>query len=623
MENFEAKEYIEKKNCKESHKSKKTSKGKHCSHKTSHSSDSSVISEHKHIHVIHKHKYDSDSSSSDTSKSSSKSSKSSKSSHSSHCSPKHLHKLIKMIKHKMIHDKTIMPFGSDAYAHIYQNGPQTILPGASVYFDMNHILYNIDHCSATDLGSIEGSGNVIVRKDGIYIVIFGVNTNEACQFTIFLNGKPLEHTTVGKNSGAGQILIKTLLPLHENDVLNLRNYTSNSQAVTISLDTVGLSPRIGAFVNIVKIGSLQQGQHDECIMDYEKMKHKYCFEYILEKLKCEHIFDFNMSDAYGEAFSITTQNIAQEGPVIFEQGDLFSKIDFVPGTCDLIIRESGLYITEFMASTIQPSQFTMFINGVPEDTSTITINKGGAQMVMRELSYFKNGDVISVRNHTSNVGAVDLSVNPGGLAQSTNNKILLTRVGPIPCKPNKDDCKDRHEHCSEKFEKIYNAFIHFLYINPKISIKGINAYGAALNQNHQMVQVDKAIKFALNSDLKQLCVYHKTGDDEFHIFKDGVYKVFYTDSSDQPIQVAFTVNGNLLSGGIAGVNTGAGAVSLRKFISLHCGDVVKVINHISTAGTITLNENAGGSEVAINSEFMLYRIDALPCVPPPPPQKKK
>jgi hypothetical protein len=119
-------------------------------------------------------------------------------------------------------------------------------------------------------------------------------------------------------------------------------------------------------------------------------------------------------------------------------------------------------------------------------------------------------------------------------------------------------------------------------------------------------------------------VYHKTGGDEFRIFKDGIYKVFYSDSSDQPIQIAFTVNGNLLPGCIAGVNTGAGAVSNRKLIALHCGDVVKVINHISAPGTVNLNENAGGQEVASNSEFTMYRIDGLPCVPPPyPPPPKK
>jgi hypothetical protein len=111
---------------------------------------------------------------------------------------------------------------------------------------------------------------------------------------------------------------------------------------------------------------------------------------------------------------------------------------------------------------------------------------------MRELSYLKNGDIVTLRNHTSNVGAVDLSVNPGGMAQSCNAKLVLTRVGPIPCnKLSKDDCNehhDKHERYGEKFERIYAAFIHFLYVNPKLSIKGISAYGTALSQNKQSVQ---------------------------------------------------------------------------------------------------------------------------------------
>lgn len=163
--------------------------------------------------------------------------------------------------------------------------------------------------------------------------------------------------------------------------------------------------------------------------------------------------------------------------------------------------------------------------------------------------------------------------------------------------------------------------MQYLNHNQVLSIYGWSAYCIALNQVKRHVNAEEPIRFSLNPPIKSLNAYHNTGSPEIVIKKDGIYKLYYTDSSDQPLQVAITINGVVYPNSIAGINNGAGAINTRTIVPLRCGDILKVINHTSSAGTITLNENAGGTRIGINSNFAAFRLDNIPCVPPPKDKK--
>jgi hypothetical protein len=510
-------------------------------------------------------------------------------------------------------DDSIMPFGSDAYGHIYQLGAQVVVPGAALLFDTNHILHNIEHKSATDLGFPVGDASIYVRKSGVYSIMFGIFTNESAQFTIFKNGVELPLSTFGKNSGAGELYIRSTIYLEKDDVIELRNYVSTAQQASLISISVGSVPIVSAFCTIIKIASEQNEYKMKPKLEYEKIKHKYCFEYILNKLLQDGCFDLIMSDAHGEFYSVLAQTVAVESSIMLENSNSVSYLDFTPNTSDIIVKKAGIYVIEYIMSTVQPSQFTLFVNNVPDTSSTGTLNKGSAQMMMRTILQLNVGDVVNLRNHTTNIGSVDLSVNSGGTDASTNVKIIMYKIAPIQpiCEPPCDECDDR----CDKYEKLYHLFIHFLDCEPRISIHGYSAYGVVANQCDQLVKLDDVVFFPLNGIVKPLHVHHHQGSSDVHIRKDGLYKITYSDSCDQPIQIAITVNGNIINdGGIGGSDNGAGQISVRKLVELHDGDIIKILNHASASGTINLTQNAGGRNVGINCELTCLRIDGLPVV---------
>ena len=527
------------------------------------------------------------------------------------CSNGKLCRLVKYIKKRMNCDKCILPHGSDAYAHIYNTSEQALITSQAVTFDTNHILHNIDHENNTDPDEPNGSPNVYIRRDGIYSVMYSLLTDQESQFTIFLNGKALPLTTTGKRSGAGQLIIKAILPLKRDDVLTLRNYTSTSLEVDL-IDGLLLARINGAFCNIVKIASLPKCRKYVCYEELEKMKRKYCFHEILEKILCDNDFDLKMFDAHGDFYNTSAQNVLVETPVKFDDSHAVECLEFTAGTSKVTIKKAGIYLTEGFISTVQPCQFTMFINGAPEVSSTISTNKGGEPVLYRELTPLKFGDVVTFVNHTSPIGAVDLTVNAGGFAKSFNAKLLLMRVAQLPeCIPK---CEDDVFEC--KFEKIYDAFIEYLYKNPKLNIFGSSAYANGLSQTQISIPIEKAVDFALNG-IEGLNIYHKTGSKEFIIKRDGVYSFFFHDSNIDPLQVAFAINGTVLPNAIAGTNAGAASVVSQMFANLYCGDKVTIINHTSANGLVTFSENSGGTEPSVNADLVLIRLSDIPCMQSP------
>lgn len=420
--------------------------------------------------------------------------------------------------------------------------------------------------------------------------------------------------------------------MKKDDVIELRNYFSTQQQASLTPVGPGTVPIICAYGVVTKLASYpcehemkNRCEYKKFKCEYEKIKHKYCFEHILNKLLQEKIFDIDMCDVHGDFFGSLPQQIAVESPLMFDNSSEINLIDFTAGTSDMTVKKSGIYIAEYLINTVQPSQFTIFVNGVPKDATNVVINKGSAQMLSRSLLNLNAGDVVNIKNHTTTTGAVELSVNAGGFEAATNHKFLLYKIGSMPpCVPKPEGCEcDDH---NIKFEKLYDMFIHYIDNDPRFSIHGISAYCSVFNQCDQVVHPDQAITFALNGNLIKR-VYHQQGSDEVHIHKDGIYKIMYSDTSDQPIQVSVTVNGNILPGGIGGTNDGACQISVRQLLALHDGDIIKVINHTSTSGQINLYENAGGHLVGMNTEFSCYRIDNLPMPipqhPPHPPKSKK
>ena len=70
-----------------------------------------------------------------------------------------------------------------------------------------------------------------------------------------------------------------------------------------------------------------------------------------------------------------------------------------------------IYVFVFIVNTSQACQFTLFVNGVPNQTTTAGINKGANILQLRQQLELKAGDVISVKNHISSAGTITISQN--------------------------------------------------------------------------------------------------------------------------------------------------------------------------------------------------------------------
>jgi hypothetical protein len=127
--------------------------------------------------------------------------------------------------------------------------------------------------------------------------------------------------------------------------------------------------------------------------------------------------------------------VALEGDVVFSSLHEANGVSWSSGSpTQVVVSEDGIYKTYYQLNTQTAAQFAITVNGVPDETTTYGINKGAGQITGRALITLKAGDVLTVRNHSSNVGAVQITSNSGGLNPGVSALFMLFKIAPI-CKP--------------------------------------------------------------------------------------------------------------------------------------------------------------------------------------------
>lgn len=163
----------------------------------------------------------------------------------------------------------------------------------------------------------------------------------------------------------------------------------------------------------------------------EDKKHR-LYKYIKRKLTCdEHLF-LNGSGAYLFISNDIQQPVAVEDSVAWNNLQIGHNIDFIPSTTDITIRQTGLYYLNMRFLTDQPSQFTVFINGMPDGTSVAGSSSGAVNNVSTQLLWLRKSDVLSVRNHVSSIGTVIIMMPAGGELVGDNATLTLFKVANCP-----------------------------------------------------------------------------------------------------------------------------------------------------------------------------------------------
>lgn len=134
--------------------------------------------------------------------------------------------------------------------------------GSPSYFSIgsgHHQILNVNDQFNWDVENLknhvlfaQGNSELIIQKDGIYDIFADIITAEPLQMTLFINGVPDLETVSGRDSGGMRCLMRQFVKLSKGDVIDIRNYQSNSTVVqtttTIGGALVGQTALFMAFM---------------------------------------------------------------------------------------------------------------------------------------------------------------------------------------------------------------------------------------------------------------------------------------------------------------------------------------------------------------------------------------
>jgi len=526
-------------------------------------------------------------------KQSKKSSSSSHSSSSDNCS---FDEVYKYYKYRLLSDKCLQVAGSDSYINSYNTNELNIPRGSVALINTNTISYNLDHL-------YEGSP-FYVRKAGLYMLFFKVDTNQASQFAIFVNGVAVDTTRIGSNSGAGQVVLRAMLRLKLNDAVFIRNSESVGVSVVTSNKMGGLNVESNITFVMMKLGPYEAPEDvewdDKCL----SKKNKYLFRKLTEKMLSDKELMLKGFNIHGTFSSTNAQVVLPEAPFLFDAFNQVNGLVWNPTGSNpeqVQVSEDGVYKLFFSVNTTQAAQVCFAVNGVPLHYTTEGINRGASELTIRALLSLNKNDLVTVHNFTS-LPNITTTVNAGG--QGLSNSIMLTifKIAPL-AKAVVDECKLNSYH-----KKCYEKFRNYLLAQCELQIAGPSAYSEAVSDVAQQITVGNTFDF--NYKLENRNVEHRQGSDSFTVKQDGIYDFFVDLATNEAVQLSLYVNGVVEPSTVFGRDSGGARLLLRQFLALKCGDTVTVNNNLSNASSLTTAINAGGQLVGENLQLIAFRLSA-------------
>jgi hypothetical protein len=350
------------------------------------------------------------------------------------------------LKEKMLCDPCLMARGCDAYGFFNSNVDQSVALEAPIIF--NGAIEK--HCM--DIKPLP-SGEIQIRKDGIYNMVLLAATELAAQFAVFVNGADVPATHTGLNTGAGQIIFHCLLHLKEKDIVSVRNHTSLVGTVVLKMNAGG--SLVGNSVDLIlqriapdwyrhaKSNSDWGDRHD-CLEKIDDEFYDDFLTYLFEK-RCVRI---QGAESFFSLSSSDVADVALEKPITFEYTKLIRDACHKQGEPCVHIKEGGLYFITFDAECDLPSQFTIFVNDTPVPVTTTGSDSGSCQTSIRTMLSLCRGDVVKVVNHTSFMGTIPFTISPGGTDVGINCQMIGLNIAPRPpCKKDDDCCPCPQKKC--------------------------------------------------------------------------------------------------------------------------------------------------------------------------------
>lgn len=518
------------------------------------------------------------------------------SSSSSKC--KNYKKIYRFYKKNLLQDSTLMLAGTDAYASIYHQNEQMIPLAAAVTFDFTQLSNNVDHPPSAP--------GFHVRKSGVYLFIFYAQVDQPSQFMVFINAVPVFTTTVGQNAGAGELIMRHLLILNKDDAISIRNYSSAGGTITIPISAGGTLPNTNTGVVIRKI-AVHPNERTRPKKDLDLCKSdRKLFKKLLHELECDPDLMLMGTEAYGSFYRITPLELPLEASVVFEKQLNVKNLELQPNSSDIKIKKDGIYDFLFLVESSRASQFTVFVNGVPNLTTTSGISKGANQLYMRNILALNAGDVLSIRNHISAAGDVLITQESGGQLPGVNAVFIIKRIANLQKEKNMNDHGERQG--TSDLPSNVEKFKQYLLLHD-VPIEGSDAYFIVYRNTPKSIAIGESFKFPTHGPIYN--VHHMPGSDTIIVGKSGIYQIHLDVNATTPSQFTIFVNGIPDTTTTDGTDSGAGQTSLRQLLALKKGDKLTVVNWKSQNGNVQTSLNAGGTNVSVDVIFTGIKIAPL------------
>ena len=374
----------------------------------------------------------------------------------SDCLTRRKRHLFRKLAEKLSADKQLMLQGFNIYGSYYNNTPQIV----NTEYD---VVFSTSNTSNGLTWSPSNGSQVIIQEDGIYKIFFFANTPTPGQFSFSVNGVPYEPSTHGSNRGAGQISLRTLLELKAGDVVSVKNHTSGNGSITLSGNSGGFQNSLSTILTIFKIAPIVKPDISCCIPKGCHYKNYELFRSFLLSNKCLQLMG---SSAYSTMNTTHEQIVSIGNSFDLEVNILNKDIDHNQGTSEVVIKKTGIYDIFADVITHEAAQFTIFVNGIPNITTTAGRDSGANRSIIRQIMQFNSGDVITVRNWESYAGLINTATNSGGsqighpikfmlflLYENDNNmEWCFPPIPPPPpvCLPEPPNEEKKSSKCSKK-----------------------------------------------------------------------------------------------------------------------------------------------------------------------------
>ena len=120
--------------------------------------------------------------------------------------------------------------------------------------------------------------------------------------------------------------------------------------------------------------------------------------------------------------------VAVGASVTFDSnGILTAGITHTAGTSAITLTISGIYKVTFNLSTVEPSQYTAFLNGIAITGATYGSGAGTQQNNGQFIVAVVAGDILTIRNYTS-AAVSTLQTLAGGTEASVNASVIIEKL---------------------------------------------------------------------------------------------------------------------------------------------------------------------------------------------------